>query len=345
MTQFNVYSKPCHRVSWRHPRSHHWHQLDLIITRRSSLILNCVNITRSYHSADCNTDHSLVSSKVRMQPKRIHHSKQKRRPRINTTGTTIPALCEHFAKSIERSLQDCPETPTVERWNFLRDTIYNTAMETFGKRSKQNPNWFEAKILEMEPVVEAKRSALINYKSVPSKKTLATLQKAKRNAQRTARRCANDYWLTLCQNIQLHVNSGNVRGMYEGIRKAFGPTTTKTAPIKSSDGAVIKDRSKQMERWVEHYQELYSQENVVTEAALNSIKKQPEIEELDNPPSLEELCKAIDSLSSGKAPGKDAIPPEVIKAGKNTPFFITFMSFSVFVGKKGWYPRICETLS
>ena len=28
-------TKPCHRVSWRHPRSRHWHQLDLIITRRS----------------------------------------------------------------------------------------------------------------------------------------------------------------------------------------------------------------------------------------------------------------------------------------------------------------------
>ena len=153
-------TKPCHRMSWRHPRSHHWHQLDLIITKRSSL--NCVNITRSYHSADCNTDHSLVSSKVCMQPKRIHHSKQKRRPRINTTGTSIPALCEDFAKSIERSLQDCPETSTVERWNFLRDTKFNTVMETFGKRSKQNPDWFEAKILEMEPVVEAKRSAIMN---------------------------------------------------------------------------------------------------------------------------------------------------------------------------------------
>jgi len=50
---------PNHRVSWRHSRSHHWH---LIITRRASL--NCVLITRSYHSADCDTDHSLVCSKV-----------------------------------------------------------------------------------------------------------------------------------------------------------------------------------------------------------------------------------------------------------------------------------------
>ncbi|XP_063601126.1 uncharacterized protein LOC134777220 [Penaeus indicus] len=42
------------------------------------------------------------------------------------------------------------------------------------------------------------------------------------------------------------------------------------------------------------------------------------MEELDAPPSVDELCKAIDSLACGKAPGKDGIPPEVIKVGKKT---------------------------
>ena len=32
-TFFNT--KPHHRLSWMHPRSHHWHQLDLIIIRRA----------------------------------------------------------------------------------------------------------------------------------------------------------------------------------------------------------------------------------------------------------------------------------------------------------------------
>ena len=50
--------KPQHCVSWKPPRSHRWHQLDLLITRPRSL-LNVLSI-RSYHSADCNTDHVLV---------------------------------------------------------------------------------------------------------------------------------------------------------------------------------------------------------------------------------------------------------------------------------------------
>ena len=51
-----------HRVSWRYPRSNHWHQLDLILTRRSCL--PSVQITRSYQSADCDTDPLLVCSQV-----------------------------------------------------------------------------------------------------------------------------------------------------------------------------------------------------------------------------------------------------------------------------------------
>ena len=47
-------NKPCHNVSWRHRRSGHWHQLDIVITRRDAL--NNVLNTRSYHSADCDTD-------------------------------------------------------------------------------------------------------------------------------------------------------------------------------------------------------------------------------------------------------------------------------------------------
>ena len=59
-------TKLSHIVSWQHPRSHHWHQLDLIITLRP--LLNCILITHSYHSANCNTNHSLAGSKVCLHP-------------------------------------------------------------------------------------------------------------------------------------------------------------------------------------------------------------------------------------------------------------------------------------
>ena len=58
-----------------HRRSRQWHQLNLVITKRE--LLNSVRITRSYHSVDCDTDHSFVLSKIILSPKRLHHAKPK----------------------------------------------------------------------------------------------------------------------------------------------------------------------------------------------------------------------------------------------------------------------------
>ena len=101
-------------------------------------------------------------------------------------------------------------------------------------------------------------------------------------------------------------------------RVAFGPSIVKTAPLKSTSGEIITDRSKQMERWAEHYQELYSRETTVTDRAIENTPSLPVMEELDRPPTVEELSKAIDSLANNKALGKDGIPAEIIKAGKKS---------------------------
>lgn len=81
--------KEFHRVYWKHPRSRHWHQLHLVIITRSA-DLKCVLHTRSYHSATCDTNHSLVASKVRLTPKKLHHSKTKGYPHVNTRCTADP---------------------------------------------------------------------------------------------------------------------------------------------------------------------------------------------------------------------------------------------------------------
>ena len=67
-----------------------------------------------------------------------------------------------------------------------------------------------------------------------------------------------------------------------------------------------------MERWVEHYSELYSKENSVSEAAPNAAECLRTMDE----PILEELRSAVAALAAGKAPGKDGIPSEVITCAK-----------------------------
>ena len=80
----------------------------------------------------------------------------------------------------------------------------------------------------MEPVIDAKRSALINFKRDQSKRNKTALRAARNKVQQTARHCANNYWLQLCQSIQTSSDTGNIRGMYDGIKnKENCPTENK----------------------------------------------------------------------------------------------------------------------
>ena len=180
-----------------------------------------------------------------------HHTKTKGIPRIDVSKMSQPELTKQFAQTFEKefgSLQ--PGDSATEKWEVLRDTMYRTALATFGKRSSKSHDWFEAKSTVMTPVIEAKWAALAEYKCTPSERNLQILRIGRRKAQQTARRCANKYWTELSKNIQSATITGNIRGMYDGIKKALGLTLNKTAPLRSSTKEVITDRGHQLERWV-----------------------------------------------------------------------------------------------
>nr|XP_049572502.1 craniofacial development protein 2-like [Syngnathus scovelli] len=126
-------TKPIHKVSWRHPRSGHWHQLDLIITRTSDL--RGIHQTRSLHSAVCDTDHSLVLCRVKLQAKNLHRSKPKAAPRIDSSKTTDSTKAIAFLCALEVSLHDPPLSSSAHQyWDGLRNAIQSTALSVFGKK-------------------------------------------------------------------------------------------------------------------------------------------------------------------------------------------------------------------
>ena len=170
----------------------------------------------------------------------------------------------------------------------------------------------------MNPVIEAKHAALGRYKRSPSEKTLKTLTASRSKVQQTAKKCVKEYWQELSRDIQTAADTGNIRGMYDGITKALGPTQSKSATLKSICGEMISNKEEQMERWVGNYSELYSRENSVVDSALAAMEPLPIMEYLDAEPTLEELSKANDSLPCGKAPGTDGIPPDLIKRCKSS---------------------------
>ena len=101
---------------------------------------------------------------------------------------------------------------------------------------------------------------------------------------------------------------------------------------------VIADKAKQLDRLVKHYSELYTRENVVHQSALDAIDHLLLMPELDEVLSIKELSKAIDRLPSGKTPGKDCIPAEIIKSSKST-FLVPLHKLLTQCWKEGSVPQ------
>ncbi|XP_047103660.1 uncharacterized protein LOC124722564 [Schistocerca piceifrons] len=187
----------------------------------------------------------------------------------------------------------------------------------------------------MEPVIEEKRKALLAHKRNTNGRTRDDWREAKNRARQTSRRCANNYWRNLSADIQKAADSGDIKAMYDGIKKSVGPTVRKTTPLKTKTREVITDGGNQMERWVEHYLELSADENEVSNDALHGIKQMPVMEELDAMPTMEELGRAIDYLANGEAPGEDGIPAEIIKYSK--PVLVQHLhSLLTIISEKGY---------
>ena len=91
----------------------------------------------------------------------------------------------------------------------------------------------------MTPVIVEKRRALAAYKACPSKRNLQALRAAYSKVWQTTRKCAKDYWPQPCSQIRSVAGPGNIKGMYDGVKQALGPTKKKTPLLKSARGHFV----------------------------------------------------------------------------------------------------------
>ena len=66
---------------------------------------------------------------------------------------------------VEEALSCPANTSAAQRWEYLRDTVYNAASVTFGKKQATAADWFEVHLDEIQPFIDEKRHAHASYNS------------------------------------------------------------------------------------------------------------------------------------------------------------------------------------
>ena len=109
-----------------------------------------------------------------------------------------------------------------------------------------------------------------------------------------------------------------MKKFFDALKKVYGPQSSGTIPLLSADGtSLLTDKEAILKRWTEHFDSVLNRPSSISNEAINrlpQIKCNPLLDPLSCS-TVFETVKAIKLLSSGKAPGSDAIPAEIYKAG------------------------------
>ena len=306
------------KTSWMHPRSKHWHLIDYVIVRRTDR--QDVKVTKTMCGADCWTDHRLVVSKLnlRIQPARRPQGK-KAPKRLDVSKLNKDSMRQDFLTDICNQLDamNLSSEDPEENWTVFHKTVLSSAASTLGHPSRKHQDWFDENDDEIQRLLEEKhrlhKAHQDDTSSVSKKAAYSNICKT----VQTKLRDMQDSWLRKkTEEIQSFADRKDMKKFHDALKTIYGPKSSGATTLLSADGnTLLTDKEAILERWAEHFNSVLNRPSSINEDAIDRL---PQIEcnvLLDEFPTVTETRKAVQQLSSGKAPGADAIPAEVYKAG------------------------------
>ena len=195
--------------------------------------------------------------------------------------------------------------------------IHSASLEVLGLPFRKHQDWFDDNNTEVQQLIEKMHSshkAWIDDKNSTNKKT--AYKACKNQVQRALRAIKEAWWSAKAAELPEASDKRDSKTFYDGLKKVFGPQEGGVVPMSSADGkTLLTETSDILERWKQHFETVLSTTSATDENVISSIAQRPELPQSALEPTLQEVLKCIKQILSGKAPGKDAIPPKVYKSG------------------------------
>ena len=301
--------KTIHKATWYHPRSKHGHLIDYIITRKRDFSDVCS--VRVMRSAECGTDHKLVRGKFKLRiRKRIRMGGVKVPKRIDVSKLKQTDICTTVTERLNELDYD-------GSWENFRDQVYSVGADVLGFKTRKHRDWFDENCTHINGLLKTKHELhekLLNQDLAIKPAAVKAYKDHKSTLQRELRRMKNDWWKNIASDIQLAFNAKDSKSFYGLLRQVFGPPTSSVTPLKTKDGAdIVKEPKEMLQRWEEHFTDLFHNPSIVNQKIIDSLPQCNIVHNMDRQPTSDEVRQAIKQINSGKAPGRDGIPVDLLK--------------------------------
>ena len=201
-------------------------------------------------------------------------------------------------------------------WQAISSALLTASQSTLGNMERRHQDWFDDNATDIRSLIHDKNAAHDALLRNPTSCTLCECFSSKRaTVQRKLRWVESNWYLRKAAQIQSYANINDTKSFYEALKCVYGPRRFSLHPVRSTYSVLIKNNELILKRWAEYLQNLLNKVHTTDPGFLNDLPTLPIISKLDDPPSFDEVEKAILSLKDNKAAGPDNIPAEVIKYG------------------------------
>ena len=312
ITNTFFHQKEEHKATWFHPQSKHGHLIDFIVCRQTDLRNFCkVKVVRG---AECDTDHMMVRAKLKMSIRRKRRFYGVKVPK----RIDVSKLKDSGARNALREECDRIDFSGCD-WERFKTIVFEKGVETLGLRVIRHQDWFNDNSVEINALLDEKRKSYqkLLSSSVDNRSSYtASFVNVRSKVQRRLRQLKNQWWSDISNQTQTAFDKKDTKRFYSLLHQAFGPKSSSVTPLLAKDGTTkLKTPDDIMCRWHEHFRDLFFNPSEVDDAAVDSIPQRDPLIELDVEPTLIEVIACIKQVNTGKAPGLDGLPVELLLHG------------------------------
>jgi hypothetical protein len=147
--------------------------------------------------------------------------------------------------------------------------------------------------------------------------------------KKSVRRDHRAYADRIMNDAQVAANQGNIKVMFNAMRRLTNNVRPTIVPIRDEEGKSITSIEGQIHRWKQYLEEILNS---------STTRMEREVPISIRPFSKREIVNSIKAMKNGKAAGADNIPAEVIKAD---PYMSADILLSLFqdIWQKEKFPK------